>query len=137
MGEALFIFSTWNFKNAELPEMLVNELCVEQHKALPPKTRRQINKRNLARVCRGGEHALPEKSSADGNAVEPADKHVAIPGLDTVGETLFVQRDIERDDVVVNPRFGTRIGAGSHDGGEGAVEGHAVRPLANRPPQLF
>jgi hypothetical protein len=117
--------------------VLVDELRVEQLEAAPPEPRDKMDERNLARVRRRGEHALAEKSRAEGNAVDAADKPALLPCLDAMGVALRVQRGIERDDFVVDPGIGPRVGAAAHHAFKRAVESDGVRPAADGPAQLF
>jgi len=85
------VFRARNFHDAELRQVLVGELGIEQRKALLPEPRDQINQRNLARVIAAGKHAFAKKRAADGNAVNTTRQHIAIPSLNAMCETGAVQ----------------------------------------------
>src|SRR4051812_43998246 len=97
------VFMARNFNDAELLQVLVDELGIQQLEPLPPQPCREINQRNFAGIGGGREHALAKKSATDSDAVDPADEFPLLPGFDAMRVTLFMQRGIERDDLVVDP----------------------------------
>ena len=111
--------------------MFVGELRIEQREALPPQPRGEVYQRNLAGVGAHGEHAFAKEPAAERDAVKPARQHLAVPGLDAMGETHIMRFGVERDDVFVDPCFRPRIRTGADDAAEIFVEGDTIGLLAN------
>ncbi len=126
-----------DFLHAELRQVFVHELGVQQLISPLPQPRDQIYQRDLAGIGCGRKHAFTEKSAADGNAIDAAHQLVAAPRLDAMRETCFVKLRIQINNLVIDPCIGARVGAARHDGAEGAIEGDAVRGLPYRALQPF
>jgi len=85
-----------------------------------------------------GEHAFAEKCRAQGNAVQPADQFIALPGFDAMGETALMQFGEKLLNFPVypgRPASRRRFGAGAHDAFKGAVDANRESVLAHRPAQ--
>ena len=129
------IFIARNFLHAELHQVFVDELRIQQFIPLLPKPCDQIDQRDLAGVGCGRKHAFAEKRAADGNAIDPAHQFAAAPRFHAMRKTRFMQLRIKVDDFIVDPCIFAHIGAAGHDSAKRMVEGDAVRRLPDRAPQ--
>ena len=115
----------------ELHQVVVGELRIQQRVTLLPKAGDKIDQRDLAGIRRGREHAFAEERTAEGNAVDAADKFFALPGLHAMGMARAMQRCIEADDIVIDPGFRPRIGTAVDDACKIFIEADAVGPAAD------
>jgi hypothetical protein len=113
--------------------MRIHVLRIEEFIALLPEPRHEVYERNLAGVCAYGEHAFPEKSGSDRNAIDAAGKHGAVPGFDAMRAPPEVQGGIKGDNFFVDPGCLPRVGAVTDNTLELRVESHAVGFLCDRP----
>jgi hypothetical protein len=90
---------------AELFEMRIGKLRIEQGIAARFQSRRQMHQRDLARISHAREFAFGKKRRAKRQTVESADQLAPMPGFDTVGETAPVQGFKHVDDEIVDPGF--------------------------------
>jgi len=97
-----------NLLGAELPQMMRDELGVEQTKAPQSEARHEMGERNLAGIAHAAEHALAEEGAADANAVEPADQLLRVPRLHAVGAAEAVELEIGCTHLGCDPGAGTR-----------------------------
>jgi hypothetical protein len=79
--ELVQIVVAWNLNRPEPRQMRCDELRVQQRVAALNQPRDEMDEGNLARVALTAEHALAEKSRAQRNAVQPANKNAIAPAL--------------------------------------------------------
>jgi len=98
--------------SAELLQMAVHELTVEQAKTTHTQTRCEVNQRNLGRITLQAEHGLAKERAFDGNAVKAANELVVFPALDRVQVAHIKEVEIHLNDGFVDPRvFTTNVGS--------------------------
>src|SRR5438105_8576946 len=132
------ITSAGDFDPAELREMWGQKLSVEEKVAAKPQARGQMHEGDLARVGHAAEHAFPEKSGADRDAVEAADQHIPVPRFDAVRRSAGEKPGIEPHDLVVDPGVGAffgRFGAAADHLFERAVAANLEIALPDYPAQ--
>lgn len=108
--------------------MIGLKLAIEQGEAAGLQSRDQPGERDLRGVGGATDHALAEKSAAQGEAVEPADQPIAVPAFDRMGMAEAMERDERLLDRVIDPGFGTiagRLRAEGDDRFERGVGGDA------------
>src|SRR5262249_14035095 len=106
---------------AELPQMIGDELRVEQRKTTADQPRAQVDERHLAGIALHGEHALAKICAVQRHSVEAADELPAGPCLNRVAIAWIIEVAVERPDLAVDPG-----GAPSGPGGSTTVE-HALK----------
>jgi len=115
--------------------MLGQELAVEQLEPANLEPRDEIGQRNLGRIARPAEHALPKESPSEAHAIQAADQFVARPGLDRMGIAAPVQLGIGTLDIRVDPGIGPprgRLRAMRDDLAECRVHGDPIAIRADR-----
>src|SRR5215831_5372202 len=88
---------------AELPQMIGDELRVEQQEAAADQARAQIDERHLAGVALDGEHALAKVGAMQRYSVEAADQPPARPCLHGVAIASIIEVAVKRPDLAVDP----------------------------------
>src|SRR3982074_3051099 len=83
--------------------MVGHILCVEQFEAARDQPCHQMHQRHFRGIANAVKHTLAEEGAAQADAVEPADKIVILPDLDTVSVSEFVEPDIEIANALVDP----------------------------------
>lgn len=129
-----------DFLQAELNEVLIVELCVEQHEAAIDQPGNQVDERNLRGIGGAGEHALAEECPAERDPVKATDQLVPVPAFHRMGMTAPVEAAVKIDDRGVDPGIRPvvmRFTAGFHDAGKCGVERDPERVLADAPFQAF
>jgi hypothetical protein len=132
--QAFAVFGARDFDDAELLQVGVDILCVEELETLPPQPRRQVHQHDLAGVRRRREHAFPAEGRAHGHAVDTSHEYAVLPGLDAMRMARGVQGRIQRDDLVVDPGF-LAFRAGADHRAESAVKTDLIGAPAQRADQ--
>ena len=123
--EQLVIGRPRHFDGAECPQMVGDELGVEQPVMAGLEPRHQMHERDLRSVARAVEHALAEKGAAETDAIEAADQLLAVIDLDGVAVAALVELAIEIADAGVDPGARAsrlRLRAAVDDGIEIAID---------------
>ena len=92
-----------NLDGAKCPQMIGDELGIEEPVVAGPEPRHQMDEGDLGRVAREVEHALAEKSAAEADAIEAADQLAVFVHLDRVAVAALVELAIEIADARVDP----------------------------------
>lgn len=127
-----------DFIGAELEEVGVEVLGIEQFKLLFAKEIDQKHQGDFACIGNGVEHAFAAEHFADGHAIESAHQLIVLPDLEAVGQAKTVEFAIRFDDV-----FGDPCVAGSErrtlldDGLKVAVDGGFKHIFAVESGQVF
>src|SRR6516164_2821108 len=87
----------------ELPQMIGDELRVEQQKAAADQARAQIDERHLAGVALDGEHALAKVGAMQRYSIEATDQPAARPCLHGVAIAGIIEVTVERPNLAVDP----------------------------------
>ncbi len=116
---------------AELQQVIVDELRIQQNIAALPEAGDEVDQRNLAGIRRGRKHALAKERAAERNAVDAADQLFALPRLDAMRIALMMQRGVEVYNIVIDPGFRPHIGAAANDACKIFIEADAVGALAD------
>jgi len=95
-----------DFPRAESYQMLRRYLAVDEFKAFIREIGGVNGKRNLGRVGLFREHGFPEECPAYLNVIQAARDFIAVPRLDRVGISGFMQPDIRLDHVFCYPSTG-------------------------------
>jgi hypothetical protein len=90
---------------AELLEMRIGKLRIEQRITTCLQPRRQMHERDLARIGHAREFAFGKKRAPKRQTIESANQPPPVPGFDAVGETAPVQSFKHVDDGIVDPGF--------------------------------
>ena len=91
------------FLGAELPEVLGDELRVEQAEPAKSQPRNKVDERNFAGVRLVREHALAEEGASQRNPVKASHKLAVVPALDGVAKPHLEQFGVKLADALVDP----------------------------------
>src|ERR1700730_4934516 len=130
------VLAAGHFDGAKCPQMIRNELRIQEFESPRFEPSDEMDQRDLGRVARPVDHALAEESAAKGNAVESAHEIVPLVDFEAVAMPPLVELAIERADSSVDP--GTRtarpgLGAGLEHRIEVALDGHGEMVGAHGP----
>src|SRR5262245_18693151 len=89
--QPLEVNSARDLVGAEFGEMRSRPLRVKQGEPPAAKPLNQSVQGDLRSIGDLVKHGLPEKSSADGHAIQPTDEFPVLPGLDAMGDPLTVK----------------------------------------------
>src|SRR5262245_43219069 len=109
----------------ELPQMLGDELGIEQTEAAGDQPRTQEHQRHLAGIARVGKHTLAEEGAVERHAVEAANQTVARPGLHRVAVAGIEQIAVQAANAAVDP------GGAPARTGHGAAVDHRLEVVIN------
>src|SRR6202008_931278 len=116
----------WHLDGAEAPQVVGDELGVEQLEAAGAQARDKVHERDLGGIAPAVEHALAEEGAAQRDPVEPAGERLAVIDFEAVAVTALVELAIERADARIDP------GARPAGLGFGATREHAVEVAVDR-----
>ena len=105
---------------AEALEVRRHELAVEQAEAADDQPRHQPGQSDLGGVALQRHHRFAEEGGAEPDAVEAAGQLAVLPDLDRMGAPGFVQADVARLDLGVDPGV-LAVRAEPHNARESAV----------------
>jgi len=128
-------FGAVDFNRPELPEVIGDELRVEQHEAAIDQARAEVDERDLRGVAHFREHAFSEECAAERNPVETADKPALVPGFHRVAIAELMQLTVKLADAVIDPSGAaawSRRRAAGDDAVKIRVDANHVRLLADR-----
>src|SRR6202008_833022 len=122
-------------RGAELLEMRVWKLRIEQAIAAHLQPRDKMDKGDFAGVGRARKFAFGEERRADAKAIHATGELALMPGLDRMREPARVQGFEHIDDGLIDPGFTParrRRRAGADDLAERRVDAHLVAIVAPR-----
>jgi hypothetical protein len=120
-----------HFGGAECPQMIRDELRIQEAVVPGPQTRDQMHEGDFGSVAFAVEHALAEKCASETDAVEAAHQHVVLVHLDSVTIAALIELAIQIVNARVDPGPRTprcRVRAAANDGVKVAIDdnGEAV-----------
>jgi hypothetical protein len=127
--QAQFVVFARDLDAAEGPQMVGDELGVEQPVAAGFEPVDEVRHGDLAAVGLAVKHRFPEKRRADRDAIEPAHEVRAVPHLNRMHEAATEQFAIETADGGVDPgavAIGAGGGAALDHGGEIGVDADRI-----------
>lgn len=134
VGELLEVVGAGDVLDAELFEVGVHELGIEQDVAASSEVFDEFDEAGLGGVGLPAEHGLAEERAADADAVESADESAVLPGFDGVCVSASVELGVDADDGGGDPGVGgVRAGLGAvfDDVAEGVIEGVGVAGVSD------
>lgn len=127
-----------DFVGAELKEMGVEVLGIEEFEFLLAKELDEKDQGNFAGICHGMKHAFAAEHFAQGHAIESAHEFVILPHFEAMGEAKSVEFTIRVDDFLGDPSIaGSEGGALFDDCLEVAVDAGLERAFAVKSGQVF
>lgn len=92
-----------DFVGAELEQVGVEVLGIEQFKLLFAQEFHKENEGDFAGICHGMKHAFAAKNFAEGHAIESAHEFVVLPYFKAMGQAKSVEFAIRFDDFFGDP----------------------------------
>src|SRR6516162_4811286 len=131
--EELMILPARHLDCAERPEMIRDELCVQQPEAAGLEPGYKMHERNLGSIADTVKHALAEECATKRYSIKPPHQRIVLINLQTMAMSALVELAIEKPDAGVDPRAratGPRLRATVKHGIEVAIDGdrEAIRP---------
>src|SRR5436305_1823969 len=99
------IIVAWNLDGAEAGGGFRDDLRIEQHESAYSEILNEVGQGDLGGVADAVKHRFAGEESANRDAIDASDQFAALPGLDAVGMTEFVQPRVRGNHVGGDPRL--------------------------------